>query len=306
MHCHAGRIAGLCWPPGILSPMDDLDRAAPSAFYDAYGEREWERLDRDFFHRLEWESTVEQLEAHLPAADGEGGTRRVLDVGGGPGRYSRWLAERGFEVALVEPSGTQRALARRQLRDRGVADRVAVQAGDVRRLGLADDAVSATCCLGGPLSHVLDAAERDRAARELRRVTKPGGPVFVSVMGLLGLVLIAVQSAGRSDGWEDLAILPDLVADQAYSAALLERDGGAPRMAETHFFRRAELVDLLDGAGLTVESVRALEGVAAGRRTEFDALDAAARDVVRRVNDQLRDDPTLADVSPHMLAVCRA
>jgi hypothetical protein len=38
----------------------------PAAYYDDYGEREWERLERDLYHRLEFEETTHFLERELP------------------------------------------------------------------------------------------------------------------------------------------------------------------------------------------------------------------------------------------------
>lgn len=286
--------------------MTDPARTDPRVFYDEYGEREWERLDRDFHHRLEWEATVDRLDADLPEPDEHSELPSVLDVGGGAGRYSIWLAERGYRVTMVEVSETQRELARERLSERGLDDQVTVHEGDVRDLDFEERTFDATLCLGGPLSHVLDAAERSTAVRELERVTKPGGPVFVSVMGLIGMALITTQYAGRNDGRDPLTMLPELLRTQEFTGELASEHDVPPFMADCHFFRREEFVDLLSTAGLEVVSVNALEGVAACRRSHFDALDADGRDVVRTVNDELRTDPTVVDVSPHMLAVCLA
>ncbi|UPM42011.1 class I SAM-dependent methyltransferase [Halocatena salina] len=282
------------------------NRTDPETYYDEYGEQEWERLDRDFFHRLEWEGTVEQLDTYLPSSQ-PNHSPHVLDVGGGAGRYSIWLARKGYTVTLVDPSETQRELAREKIEKHGVDDRVTVHAGDVRDLDFEDETFAATCCLGGPISHVLDGAERLRAATELRRVTTSDGPVFVSVMGLIGMVMITVQYAGRgtADG-DDLSVMPDLVRERDYTAALAQRHDMDPALFDCHFFRRDELVDLLSNAGLAVETVVALEGVAGLRRTHFEALDEPARDTIRELNDLLRTDSSLVDVSPHMLAVCWA
>lgn len=38
----------------------------PESFYDDLGYSEWERLDRDFYHRLEWNGTIDYLEQYLP------------------------------------------------------------------------------------------------------------------------------------------------------------------------------------------------------------------------------------------------
>ncbi|WP_247000484.1 class I SAM-dependent methyltransferase [Halosolutus gelatinilyticus] len=285
--------------------MDQSDRTEPESFYDEYGEREWERLDRDFFHRLEWEGTIDRLEAHLPPASGSDAPR-VLDIGGGAGRYSVWLARRGYKVTLAEPSETQRTIAREKIPERDVEEAATVVDGDVRDLAFDDDAFDATCCLGGPLSHVLDADERRRAARELKRVTNPGEPVFVSVMGLLGIVLITAQYAGRDEEPLDPSLLPAIVREGDHTGDLVRSRGTEPTLFDCHFFRRDELEALLSDAGLAVETIVALEGVAATRRTRFDDLTAADRDAIREVNDLLRTDRSVADLSPHMLAVCRA
>lgn len=62
------------------------------SYYDSFGEREWERLSHPDDGAVEFAITNRVIEDYLP--DGA----RVLDIGGGPGRYSIWLAERGHRV----------------------------------------------------------------------------------------------------------------------------------------------------------------------------------------------------------------
>ncbi|KAB7518588.1 class I SAM-dependent methyltransferase [Halosegnis rubeus] len=178
-----------------------------AAFYDEYGEREWERLDRDFHHRLEFEVTTEYLTEHLPDSG------HVLDVGGASGRYAVWLAERGYDVTLVDVSGRQVDIAREKAHEHGVGERVTTQQGDVRALGL-DGQFDATPCLGGALSHVLDEGERESAVGELRRVTRLNAPVFVSVMGLLASVTRMLRHA-RTTEPDETELLPDLAVCRA-------------------------------------------------------------------------------------------
>jgi len=47
---------------------------------------------------LEFVRTQALLERYLPAPPAV-----IADVGGGPGRYALWLAERGYRVHLVDP-----------------------------------------------------------------------------------------------------------------------------------------------------------------------------------------------------------
>jgi SAM-dependent methyltransferase len=281
--------------------MSDDAPLDPAAFYDEYGEREWERLDRDFHHRLEWEVTVEYLERYLPD---EG---RVLDAGGGAGRYAIWLARRGHDVTLLDASRGQANIAREKAAEHGVADRVRVTRGEVRGLPVGDGRFDATLCLGGPLSHVLDADERRIAAAELRRVTAPGGPVFVSVMGLLASVTRVMRAAGRVDPDEDeTELLPDLVRDGDYDADLLDRFDREPTMGAMHLFRAAEFESLLEAAGLEVRALAALEGPFSQRREALDLLTESHREAIRETLVELREDRCVVDGSAHMLAVCRA
>ncbi|WP_255149981.1 class I SAM-dependent methyltransferase [Halorarius halobius] len=281
-------------PSGTETPPLDV-----AAFYDEYGEREWERLDRDFHHRLEWEATVEYLDRHLPD---EG---RVLDVGGGAGRYAVWLAERGHDVRLVDVSQRQVELAREKAADHGVDDRVTAEVGDVRDLAADDDAVDAALCLGGALSHVLDADERRASVAELRRVTRPGGPVFVSVMGLMASVTRMMRHAGTLPPEHDeTELLPDLVRSGDYDADLLERHDREPTVQQMHLFRADEFERLLADAGLDVATLAALEGPFSQRREDLDALSAADREAIREALAQVREDRHVVDHSAHMLAVC--
>lgn len=272
-------------------PIDD-----PEDYYDEHDEAEWERLDATLHGRLEWEGTVEHLERDLPDHG------HVLDAGGGAGRYTVWLAERGYDVTLVDPSTGQRDIAREKIRERGFGHRVDVREGDVRDLDFAAGTFDATLCLGGPLSHVLDAGERETAARELRRVTVAGGPVFASVMGRLNLLNILLMAPKRLD------LLVDIADSGDYDRAVLgERESA---FTETHFFRAGDFETLLEGAGFHVERLVGLEGLAsvlsAGRlRETAEDLSTEERAWIRDLVDAQRGDRTVTDLSGHVLAVCR-
>jgi len=267
----------------------------PETYYDEHDEEEWKRLDSSLHGRLEWENTVDLLEQHLPE---EG---QVLDAGGGAGRYTVWLAEQGYEVTLVDLSEGQRKVARERVADRNLENSVVIQEGDIRNLTFDTGRFDVTLCLGGPLSHVLDADERASAVREIKRVTAVGGPIFVSVMGLLNLLTILLIAPKR------LGLLPELAESGDYDADLLgDRDSA---FTETHFFRAAEFESLLTDAGLNVESIVGLEGLAsvysAGRLREPAAqLSEEQYEQIQRLVKQQRHDRTVADVSAHMLALC--
>lgn len=278
--------------------MVDMD---PRRYYAENAEREWERLTETPVKGLELEGTLATLDEHLPA---EG---RVLDAGGGPGRYAVELAERGYDVSHVDPTPELVDIAREKTAAAGLADAVDCRLGDVRRLPYPDDAFDATCCLGGVLSHVVDPAERREAAAELRRVTRPGGPVFVAVIGRLGAVRYGLKNSPEADmGPADWRVLEHVLETGDYTEEAVERFGADEGWAEHHAFRVDELETLLSEAGLAPEAVVALEGIAANLHDELSGADETAVDALGRIAASLRGDRAAADVSEHFLVVARA
>src|SRR6476619_5016497 len=107
-------------------------------YYDV-GE-EQDRLDRN---RLEMVRTQELLERFLPPPPAG-----VLDVGGGPGRYSSWLAGLGYDVTLVDPM----PLHVEQASALGGFD---ARLGDARSLDDPDGSADVVLLMG-PLYHLVD------------------------------------------------------------------------------------------------------------------------------------------------------
>lgn len=273
-------------------PSDDNPALDPERYYDELAEGEWERLESTPKHRLEFETTLDYLREHLPE-DG-----RVLDVGGGAGRYAVWLAERGHRVRLADISAGQRATAREKLREHDVADRVTVEAADLRDLPYEENVFAAVCCLGGPLSHVTDAAARERAVGELARVARTDAPVFISVIGRIALLQhIVAHLPGHYDR------LPTFARDGDWTPAIA--DDGDPAFARTHFYRAEELREEL-AAALDVRTLVGLEGIAANHGEATTEADEEGLAALRSVLSDLREDPTVVDISEHILAVCRA
>ena len=86
--------------------------------YSQFGIKEWERLAKHPYNRLEFDTTMYFLKQYLP----EKGL--VLDAGGGPGRYAIELAKLGYDVILLDLTPQLLEIAREQTRKANVGERV--------------------------------------------------------------------------------------------------------------------------------------------------------------------------------------
>ncbi|HEY3379887.1 MAG TPA: class I SAM-dependent methyltransferase [Armatimonadota bacterium] len=133
--------------------------------YNENVEHEWQRLELDAYHQLEWLQTMLLLRTHLPA------NGLVLDAGGGPGRYARELCRAGHQVVLFDLAPGLLAKAQAVFADEPAEVRENLRQcveGDIRDLSaFPTESFAATLCLGGPLSHIHDADERRQAVVDL-------------------------------------------------------------------------------------------------------------------------------------------
>jgi len=126
-------------------------------------------------------------------------------------------------------------------------------------------------------------------------------------MGFLAVVQELIRVADESP--QVARTLPDLLETGTYDADLLAaNDIEDPTFVACHFFRAAELRELLSGAGLDVRAVVGLEGPASNFEETVEDADEETFEAMRAVvtDPEFREDPAVADLSNHILAVARA
>lgn len=275
-----------------------MERISPREYYNEYGEQEWERLstEGEIQNQLEFERTVELLIKYLPS-DGH-----VLDAGGAAGRYSKWLADRGYTVSLVDLSETQLRIAAEK-QEKGILDKnISISQQSITDLSFKTDTFDAILCTGGPLSHVTEKESRKEALREFKRVSKTNSPIFISVMGLLS-VLSGISSFAPE--YDETKLLPLLVKDGLYDSEKAKNIDVDTGFTQCKFFRSHELRDFLESNGLQVEKMRGLESIASQLSySDANNLTQAQEERIRESVNMLGDDEYIADISSHILAIC--
>jgi SAM-dependent methyltransferase len=261
-------------------------------YYALGGERG--RLEEAYFP-LERARTQELVARHLPPPPGV-----VLDVGGAAGAYAFWLAERGYEVHLVDPVPLHVEQAGEESHGRETGRLASARIGDARKLDFAEASADAILLLG-PLYHLTERRDRLCALAEARRVLRPGGLVFAAGISRFASLLDGLRGE---------------VFDRDAFARIVERDladgqhrnptAVAAYFTTAFFHEPGELGEEMREAGLVLDGLFAVEGPGAlvpDFRKRWDDPGSRERllDLVRRVERE----PALLGVSPHLLAVGR-
>ena len=104
---------------------------------------------------------------------------RILDAGGGGGKFGARLAERGHHITVLDISPGMLEQARGSFAERGVLARGSFVVGDVAALPFQEESFDLVFCEGDPVSYCLD--RHPQAIAELVRVAARGAPVILGV-----------------------------------------------------------------------------------------------------------------------------
>jgi ubiquinone/menaquinone biosynthesis C-methylase UbiE len=265
--------------------MQDLIRG----YYDKRAAEEWERHDR---HRMEFAISRRLLERHLPAPGA------ILDCGGGPGRYSLWLAAKGYNVTLFDLSSGNLDKARTEAATNSLALRFEQgTATDLRRF---EDASFDAVLLMGPLYHLFALDERQTAVAEAACVLRPGGVLAAAFLNRTApLRYVAKEESGRV-----LELYQPMIN-------VIERgyDDTFPPADDDHFHayfsHPAEIEPLLRGAGLEPIATYSAEGFVSMIDEAVNQAEGEAWDAWVDLNLRVASDPHLFLCAEHLLAFAR-
>jgi ubiquinone/menaquinone biosynthesis C-methylase UbiE len=273
------------------------DRSKVKAYYAALGEGEWKRLERPTDGAVEYAVTLAALERHLTSDSA------ILDIGGGPGRYAIALAERGHRVTLADLSPELLKIAREKVgaahAEGRVSEMVEADACDLSRweAGSFDAALSL-----GPFYHLTEAREREVAARELARVVRPGGHVFVAAMSRLAFLQRTIALPDERHHLLDAEWLRTLLEDGVFQNEV------PGRLSLGYGVETGEIERLFERNGFALLELISAESVSIGLESQVGEVietGGPIAEAMMRLIVDLADDPRLLGTARHLLFVGR-
>lgn len=252
------------------------------------------RLRTGWF-QLEQARTRELILRHLPPAPAT-----IIDAGGGSGVYACWLADRGYQVHLLDPVPKhveQARIASAQQPDHPLAS---IEHGDARKLALAEHSADAVLLLG-PLYHLVEKEHRLACLREAYRVLRPGGLLWGS-----GISHFASLFDSLSSGFFDDPAFVPIVERDLEDGQHRNPTANPLYFTDAYFHRPGELSRDFLAAGFQVLEVVAIEGPGWLAR-DFGRIwgDPRQRERLLATVRKVEREPSILGASSHIMAIGR-
>ena len=264
-------------------------------FYNCSVQVEWDRIA----DKPEFLLTCRMLDRYIKPCD------TVLDIGGGPGRYSFYLAEKGCDVTLFDLSPENINHVKTRSSEAGVP--VKAICGDAREADMiiGNNTVRTNgeaeqydhVLLMGPLYHLLEEDDRIKAIKAALRLLKPGGTLFaafISMSGGLVFMLREVPEQFANPG-EQIFLTP-LVAGENF--------GGAA-FTQAFFINQHKVLPFMEQFGLEKLHLFGQEGVLAPNVHTFTEQPPEVKEALLDISEKLFEKEEYLSWSEHLMYVGR-
>ncbi len=238
---------------------------------------------------FEFERIKSLVQKYVPST-----SSKIIDVGGGTGKYSEWLAKKGHEVYLIEPVPKHIQIAK----DRAskLKNKYFVYLGEARNLDFPDNFAD-IIILHGPLYHLQKKEDREKAIREAKRVVKKDGIILgFSINYTASTVVGLLQGLIHKHAFFNMC-------KEELTTGIHNPPNDFPwLLAEAYYHKPNELKDEFVNQDLTYINTYAVEGMAWLDKDYFlNMLDMKKRKTLMELIQITENDSYLLPFSPHMM-----
>ncbi|MGD1946747.1 MAG: class I SAM-dependent methyltransferase [Croceivirga sp.] len=218
----------------------------------------------------------------------------IIDVGGGTGKYSGWLAKKGHQVHLVEPVFKHIQIA--QKRSKSLKNKFSVHVGEARKLEFSNNYAD-LIILHGPLYHLQNKEDRDLTICEAKRVLKNGGIILGFAINYTASTL-----AGLLNGLIHKDSFFKMCKEELTTGIHNPPDDFPWLLAEAYYHRPEQLKDEFINQELICLNMYAVEGMAWLDKDYFaNMLNDKKQRTLLELIKVTENDNYLLPFSPHMM-----
>lgn len=223
----------------------------------------------------------------------------ILDVGGGTGKYSAWLAGLGHEVHLIDP--VEKHIKRAKKRSQQLKNPFGVRKGNAQELAYSSDFAD-LIILHGPLYHLQNYSERQFAIQEAYRVLKNGGICLA-----FGINYTVSTIAGLMDGHIHHPEFFEMSKRELVSS-IHNPPNSLPWLLTKGYYHRPQDLkhELLEATDFIYQKTQAVEGIIWLDKDYFtNMLIPKRKEVLIELLRITESDKNLMSFSPHFMISVR-
>ncbi len=188
---------------------------------------------------------------------------KILDLGGGAGRYSIELAQRGYNVVLADLSPKLLAQAKTYIEENKLRKLYSIDEVNAVDLSRYDDETFDYVILFGPLYHLLEKSEREQCVSEVNRVLKKDGMVFASFIPYLsGISALVDRAINRPEQCDSDSLSKSIETNKFHNNSQFG-------FQEGYYPESKEIVELFDSCGFDKLLLRSIRGVGYEKEREI-------------------------------------
>ncbi len=212
--------------------------------YDGDVQKEWGRLER---HPFEFRITTNMMDRYIKPGD------KILDIGGGPGRYSIYYAKKGCDVTLIDLSTENVKFAIEKSKEMNV--NIKAVHGDAREINKLVNGKFDHIFVMGPMYHLLDEKDRIKSLDAAITLLKDGGLIYVSFILMFAEMIYGMK------------YLPQLLlmeTEQVFLEAVLKgKSFGGDAFTKAFFINQKDIMPFMEKFNLEKKHIFGQESILA-------------------------------------------
>ena len=219
---------------------------------------------------------------------------KIIDIGGGTGKYSEWLAKKGHSVHLVEPVSKHIVIA--ENRANKLKNKFSVHQGESRKLEFPNNFAD-LIILHGPLYHLQQEKDRDLTICEAKRVLKNDGIILGFAINYTASTIV-----GLLNGLIHQKSFFEMCKEELTTGNHNPPDDFPWLLAEAYYHKPEQLKNEFIKQELTYLNTYAVEGMAWLDKEYFaNMLNHKRQKTLLELIQVTENDSYLLPFSPHMM-----
>ena len=256
-------------------------------YYDTDVENEWNRIA----NRPEFLLTCRMIDRYIKPGD------TVLDIGGGPGRYSLHITKKGCAVTLFDLSAQNTKFAATQATCEGLTLKTIT--GDAREAHKLVQGQFDHVLLMGPMYHLLEESDRIKSLQAAIQLLKPGGIIYVAFINMYAEMVYLLKNMPES-------ITSEIPSAIEYRESVIARKNFVgDSFTKAFFIQQSEIQPFMSQFSLEKLHIFGQEGVMSPNEASIMSQPQEVIDAWLDFNEKICDREELLSWAEHLMYVGR-